>query len=139
MNRDPGLNWVKMTTCSLDILKEITDIKGEQKNPVFPKNGFGSGGRTVCPERLSFSQFVVLMRTTICEKDSLPGQRVLPPEPKPFLERQGFFCSPFMKLEQKITGIYETYFNPKKLSYFITPLHNKSPVFRQYVLVVYQC
>ena len=70
-------------------------LKGEQKKTCPSKNGFGSGGITVCPENLSFSQFVVLMRTTICEKDSLPGQTVLPPEPKPFLERQVFFCSPF--------------------------------------------
>ena len=62
-----------------------------EKNPVLPKNGFGSGGRTLCPKRPSFSQFVVLMRTTNCEKDTLSGQRVLPPEPKPFFGRTGFF------------------------------------------------
>ena len=33
--------------------------------------------RTNCPRRLSFSQFVVLMSTTNCEKDSLLGQLVL--------------------------------------------------------------
>ena len=34
----------------------------------------------VCPRRLSFSQFVILMSTTNGEKDSLLGQTVLPPE-----------------------------------------------------------
>ena len=79
-------------------LNTLGKIKGEEKKTVLPKNGFGSGGRTLCPERLSFSQFVVLMRTTICEKDSLPGQRVLPPEPKPFFGKKGFFCSTFQPL-----------------------------------------
>ena len=60
-------------------------IKGEEKN------GFGSTRRTLCPERLSFSQFVVLMSTTNCERDSLSGQRVLLVEPKPFFWKDRFF------------------------------------------------
>ena len=49
----------------------------------------------VCPRRLSFSQFVVLMSTSNCENDSLLGQTIPYPEPSQFFEYQGFFYSPF--------------------------------------------
>ena len=63
-------------------------LKGCPKKSSFLKNCDGSGGRTVCPRRLSFSQFVVLMSMTNCEKDSLLGQTVLPPEPSQFLKNE---------------------------------------------------
>ena len=47
----------------------VTLVKGEGKKRGFSKNGNGSGGRTVCPSRLSFSQFIVHMSTKNCEKD----------------------------------------------------------------------
>ena len=37
------------------------------------------------------------MSTTSCEKDSLSGQRVLPPEPRPFFGRTGFFPHPLCR------------------------------------------
>ena len=46
-------------------------LKGGGKKRGFSKKGNGSGGRTVCPRGLSFSQFVVLMSTPNGEKDSL--------------------------------------------------------------------
>ena len=60
----------------------------------FSKNCDGSGGRTVWPKRLSFSQFVILISTTNCEKDSLLEQTVLPPEPIFFLEKEVFLAHP---------------------------------------------
>ena len=38
------------------------------------------------------------MSTTNCEKDSLSGQRVLSPEPKPFLEGLFFFSHPLLSI-----------------------------------------
>ena len=70
------------------------NIKGLSKKTSFLKNCDGSGGRTVCPRRLSFSQFVVLMSMTNCEKDSLLGQTVLLPEPSKFFKKEGFFGNP---------------------------------------------
>ena len=52
-------------------------------------------GGMVCPRGLSFLQFVVLMSNTNCEKDSLLGQTVLPPEPLTFFQIPGFFYTPF--------------------------------------------
>ena len=49
----------------------------------------------VCPMRLSFSPFVVLMSMTNCEKDSLLGQTVLPPELGQILGGLVFLWSPF--------------------------------------------
>ena len=49
----------------------------------------------VCPRRLSFSPFVVLMSMTNCEKDSLLGQTILPPEVGQILGGLGFFYTPF--------------------------------------------
>ena len=49
----------------------------------------------VCPRRLSFSQFVVLMCTTNCEKDILLGQTIPTPEPFLFFENP-FFLAPFI-------------------------------------------
>ena len=51
--------------------------------------------RTVCPRRLSFSQFVVLMNTTNCEKDSLLGQMVFPTEPLTIFQIPRFFYIPY--------------------------------------------
>ena len=45
----------------------------------------------VCPRRLSFSQFVVLMCTTNCENDILLGQTIPTPEPFLFFENPCFF------------------------------------------------
>ena len=67
------------------------NIKGLSKKTSFLKNCDGSGGRTVCPRRLSFSQFVVLMSMINCEKDNLLGQTVLPPEPSQFFKNEVFF------------------------------------------------
>ena len=44
----------------------------------------------VCPRRLFFSQFVVLMCTANCEKDSLLGQTILALEPFLFFENPCF-------------------------------------------------
>ena len=68
--------------------------KGEGKKQGFSKSGNSSGGRTICPRGLSFSQLVVLMCTINYKKDSRRGQTVLPPEP-PFFENPHFFPSPF--------------------------------------------
>ena len=56
--------------------------KGCTKKSV-PFSKFESGllTRTVCPRRLSFSQFRVLMSTLNCEKDNLLGQKVLVKRP----------------------------------------------------------
>ena len=62
-----------------------------KKNRGFSENGNGSGGRTICPRGLSFSQFVILMSTINAEKDSPLGQTVLPPEPFPFFENPRYF------------------------------------------------
>ena len=44
-------------------------VKGEEiKTSIFQKKGNGSGGKTVCPRRLSFSPFVVLMSILIPER-----------------------------------------------------------------------
>ena len=74
-----------------------------EKNPPFWKNCHGSGGRTVCPRRLSFSPFVVLMSKTNGEKDSLLGQTVLPPELREILAGLFFFVSPFRSWRMEIS------------------------------------
>ena len=66
-----------------------------KKKRGFSENGNGSGGRTICPRGLSFSQFVILMSTINAEKDSPLGQTVLPPEPFPFFENPQFFPTSF--------------------------------------------
>ena len=48
-----------------------------QKSSTFWNRCIGFFSRTVGPRKLSFSQFVVLMSTLICEKDSLLGHMVL--------------------------------------------------------------
>ena len=79
--------WFIFISCA-----EIDSIKGcwkknvthsKFKNVLFP--------RTICPRRLSFSLFVVLMRTTSCEKDSLLGQLVLGKKQLSNFERVTFF------------------------------------------------
>ena len=70
--------------------------KGLSKKNSFLKNCDGSGGRTVWPRRLSFSQFIILMSTTNCEKDSLLGQTVLPPEPSQFFKKEFFLDNPLV-------------------------------------------
>ena len=59
----------------------VVVAKGVQKKNWYSKNCHGSGGGMICPRRLSFSQFGVLMSTSICENDSLLGQTIPPPEP----------------------------------------------------------
>ena len=70
--------------------KELAFARSKFKNGLFP--------RTICPRRLSFSQFVVLMRTTSCEKDSLLGQLVLGKKQLTNFERVTFFCTPFTSI-----------------------------------------
>ena len=53
----------------------------------------------VCPRRMSFSQFVVHMSTTNCEKDSLLGQTIPSPEPFLFFENPWFFLVTFYVVE----------------------------------------
>ena len=48
--------------------------------------------------------YVVLMSTTNCEKESLPGQTVLRPQPLTFFKKEVFLCPPF-NLVQEITDI----------------------------------
>ena len=60
----------------------------------------GSGGKTVGPRRLSFSQFVVLMCTTNCEKDSLLGQTVF----KFWFPESGFFFETLWSLQDMNLG-----------------------------------
>ena len=74
-----------------------TNIKGETKKNSPAKISRNSGGRTVCPRRLSFSPFVVIMSTTNGEKDSLLDQTVFPPELREILAGLFFFVSPFSK------------------------------------------
>ena len=56
-------------------------VKGDQKKMSPPKFESDLLTRTVCPRRLSFSQFRVLMSTLNCEKDNLLGQTVLVKRP----------------------------------------------------------
>ena len=73
------------TTKAPSLIDDAHDAcKGWGEKRGFSKNGNGSGGRTVCPRGLSFSEFIVLMSTINCEKDTPLGQTVLPPEPFPF-------------------------------------------------------
>ena len=62
--------------------------KGLLKETSFLKNFHGSGERTGCPRRLSFSSFVILMSTTNDEKDGLLLQTVLSPEPWQFYKKK---------------------------------------------------
>ena len=59
----------------------------------FPRSKFENGllTRPVCPRRLSFSQFGVLMSTFNCEKDSHLGQTVLVKRPFSNFDRGNFF------------------------------------------------
>ena len=78
------------TTKAPSLIDDAHDAcKGWGEKRGFSKNGNGSGGRTVCPRGLSFSEFIVLMSTINCEKDNPLGQTVLPPEP--FLFFRYFF------------------------------------------------
>ena len=67
------------------------ELKGVQKK--CPRSKFKGGllTRTVCPRRLSFSQFRVLMSTLNCEKDNLLGQMVLVKRPLSNFERGHFY------------------------------------------------
>ena len=88
--------WQKLQCGFLDHTTHITrsiDI-GVSRAGSQLKN-IGSGRRTVCSRMLSISQFVVLISTTNCEKDSLLGQTILPPEPITFFGKRVFFDSPF--------------------------------------------
>ena len=69
--------------------------KGCTKKSV-PFSKFESGllTRTVCPRRLSFSQFGVLMSTLNCEKENLLGQTVLVKRPLLNFEKGTFFVHP---------------------------------------------
>ena len=60
-------------------------------------------GEWFWPRRLSFSQFVILMSTTNCEKDSLLGQTVLPPEPSQFFKNEVFLDNPLIIFIEKIS------------------------------------
>ena len=70
----------------------------------------------VCPRRLSFSQFVILMSTTNGEKDSLLGQTILPLELGQFFGGLAFLGAPFNSLVEnwnlsvklKIIGFFST-------------------------------
>ena len=68
------------------------NIKGVQKK-IVPFSKFESGlfTRTVCPRRLSFSQFGVLMSTLNCEKENLLGQTVLVKRPLSNFEKGTLF------------------------------------------------
>ena len=78
------------TTKAPSLIDDAHDAcKGWGEKRGFSKNGNGSGGRTVCPRGVSFSEFIVLMSTINCEKDNPLGQTVLPPEP--FLFFRYFF------------------------------------------------
>ena len=69
----------------------VDNIKGETKKNSPAKISRNSGGRTVCPRRLSFSPFVVLMSTTNGEKDNLLGQTILRQELGEILDGLVFF------------------------------------------------
>ena len=86
-------------------LKRVT-----KRKQGFSKNRNDSGEGMVCPRRMSFSQFVVHMSTTNCEKDSLLGQTIPSPEPFLFFENPCFF-------------LVTLYMRPKK-GYFIGILNN---------------
>ena len=68
-----------------------------KKSVPFSKFEIGLLTRTVCPRRLSFSQFGVLMSTLNCEKENLLGQTVLVKRPLSNFEKGTlFFCTPFI-------------------------------------------
>ena len=65
-----------------------------EKKQSFKKfSGFWMG--TVCPMRLSFSQFNLLMSTPNCEKDSLIGQVLHVQNQSSIFGQFGFFQTPF--------------------------------------------
>ena len=74
---------VRMTACTTKGCRNKNVTHSKFKNGFFP--------RTICPRRLSFSQFVVLMRTTNSEKDSLLGQLVLGKKQLSNFEQVTFF------------------------------------------------
>ena len=75
-------------------------IKGcTNKSVPFSKFEIGLLTRTVCPIRLSFSQFGVLMSTLNCEKENLLEQTVLVKRPLSNFEKGTlFFVHPLCKL-----------------------------------------
>ena len=79
--KNPGVFKNHLSTKLQNEKYYISYIKGVQKK--CPRSKFENGllTRTVCPRRLSFSQFGVLMSTLNCEKDSLLGQSVLVKRP----------------------------------------------------------
>ena len=80
------------TNDDVSVKVTIQQHKGYGKKPGIRQIVNGSGGGMVCPRKLSFSQFVVLVTTSNWEKNSILGQMVLPPEPLIFFfEFQGFF------------------------------------------------
>ena len=83
-------------SCCQEQLVRHPVYKGWVKKFSPPKIWHNSGGRTVCPRRLSFSPFIILMSTTNREKDSLLGQTAIPPEPSPFFKKEVFFHPPFI-------------------------------------------
>ena len=60
----------------------------------------------VCPRRLSFSPFVILMSTTNGEKDSLLGETVLPPELGQILGGLVFFTHPLFVFHGNMSEVY---------------------------------
>ena len=73
-------------------------IKGVQKNVPFSKFESRLLARTVCPKRLSFSQFGVLMSRLNCEKENFLGQTVLVRSPLSNFEKEGTFLCIFIYL-----------------------------------------
>ena len=89
--------------------------------------------RTVCPRRLSFSQFGILMSTLNCEKENLLGQTVLVKRPLSNLEKGTlFFVHPlFVQSVSHVTcDMSNAYVDPwDRLNNFCFHVHGQNPTF----------
>ena len=86
-----------------------------KKSVPFSKFESGLLPRTVCPRRLSFSQFGILLSTLNCEKENLLGQTVLVKRPLSNLEKGTlFFVHPlFVQSVSHVTcDMSNAYANP---------------------------
>ena len=88
--------WNRLLLENRRVFEPVRQLKGVGKKPCPSKNGFGSGGRTLCLKRLSFSQFVVLMSTKNCETAS--QDKGFSFQSQNHFWKDSFFQSPFIDI-----------------------------------------